>query len=206
MPNSKPIKNPPGFELFFAPLAVELGPTALESIQFAYIASKYGHALQVRDDGSRYFDHPKAVAWIYINELGGRDPRVICDALLHDVLEDTYLLSTFRINLNFGKEVALDVRAITKLPKGKELIEAYLRRIIERGPWVILVKLCDRLHNLRSLSACTKEKRLRQIAETKSLLLPMLIPALRSYGGEWRKLANTMREKMEEAIAKRQLK
>jgi len=192
----------PGFELFFAQLAVELNPTDLEMVQFAYIASKYGHALQLRDDGTRYFDHPKTVAWIYMQELAGRNARIISDALLHDVLEDTYLLSTYRININFGKDIALDVRALTKLLKGKEITEEYLRRVIERGPWAILVKLIDRLHNLRSVAGCTEEKRLRQIAETNKYHLPMLIPALRSHGGEWGSLAATMEMKINEAIAR----
>ena len=111
-PNLK--QRPPGYELFFAPLAVAYDPTTYENVQFAYFASKYGHAGQVRDDGSRYFDHPKAAAWIYIDELGGRNARTIMDILLHDLSEDTYLLSPYRIALNFGEDVALDVRALTK--------------------------------------------------------------------------------------------
>jgi len=67
----KPDKNLPGFDLFFARLAVVFNPTILERVQFAYIASKSGHSDQVRDDGTRYFDHPKGVAWIYINEFKG---------------------------------------------------------------------------------------------------------------------------------------
>jgi (p)ppGpp synthase/HD superfamily hydrolase len=201
MSNSSSDKSLPCFELFFAPLAVKFDPTTLEKVQFAYIASKYAHAQQLRDDGNRYFDHPKAVAWIYINELGGQDPRIIIDQLLHDVPEDTYLLSAYRISLNFGSEIALDVRAVTKLPKGKETIEKYLQRVIERGPEVILVKLCDRLHNLRSLGGCTREKQLKQIAETKKILIPLLIPALKSCGKEWLEIAGIMEKKMKKAMA-----
>jgi GTP diphosphokinase / guanosine-3',5'-bis(diphosphate) 3'-diphosphatase len=205
MLSSKVLKSLPGFELFFAPLAVEFDPTTLERIGFAYIISKYGHAQQLRDDGTRYFDHPKSTAWIYINEFGGLNPRIIIDLLLHDVQEDTYLLSTYRTRLNFGKEIALDVRAVTKLPKGKETMEKYLQRVIDRGADIIFVKLCDRLHNLRSLGGCTKEKRLKQIAETKQYFFG-LISILRSYGGEWVGMAKLMKKKMDEAIASYQLK
>ena len=190
----------PGYHLFLAPLAVVHDPNTIERVSFAYLASKYGHAQQVRDDGSRYFDHPKSAAWIYINELGGRDPRIICDILLHDIQEDTRLLSTYRINLNFGEDIALDVRSLTKLPKGKETLEEYLCRIIERGPWAIIAKLCDRLHNLRSLGVCTSEKRVRQITETRDILMPLLIPALRLCGDEWCLIAGKLEDMLNECI------
>jgi GTP diphosphokinase / guanosine-3',5'-bis(diphosphate) 3'-diphosphatase len=196
----KALKRLPGFELFFAPLDVELDPTTLEAIRFAYIMSKCGHYKQIRDDGGRYFDHPKSAAWIYINEFGGHDPRIIINALLHDIQEDTYLLSTYRTKLNFGKEIALDVRALTKLPKGKETFEEYLQRIVDRGAEIIFVKLCDRLHNVRSLGGRKKEKRLEQIVETKKYFFK-LISILRSYGGEWIEMSKMMKKKMDEAIA-----
>ncbi len=196
--------RPPGYELFFAPLQVVLDPNDHERIRFAYFASKYGHARQIRDDGSRHFDHPKSVAWTYLSELGGRDPRVIIDALLHDMSEDTYLLSPYRTSLNFGVEVALDVLALTKLPKGKETTQEYLERVIARGAWAILVKLCDRLHNLRTLGARTKEKRAEQIQETQTYHLPMLIPALRACGEPWAGYADTLEAKMSEVISQYQ--
>lgn len=194
-------QRPPGYELFFAPLQVVLDPNDYERVQFAYFASKYGHAQQVRDDGSRYFDHPKSAAWIYIHELGGRDPRVIIDDLLHDVSEDAYLLSPYRIGLNFGTEIALDVRALTKLPRGKETTIEYLYRVIARGPRTILVKQSDRLHNLRTLHNRSEEKRLQQIEETQQYHLPILIPALRACDDPWSAYADIMERKMLEAIA-----
>jgi len=186
----------PGYELFFAPLAVTLDPTDLERTQFAYIASKYGHARQTREGGGRYFDHPKAAAWIYIHELGGRDARAICDLLLHDLQEDAYLLSSHRMALNFGEDIALDVRALTKVAKGKETTEEYLARVVARGPHTVLAKLCDRLHNLRSLAGCTPEKQARQIAETREYHLRLLPQALVSCGAPW----TTYAEYLERAI------
>lgn len=194
------IHRPPCYELFFAALAVVLSPGEYERIQFAYFISKYGHAKQVRDDGTRYFDHPKAATWIYIDELGGRDVRIIIDTLLHDIQEDTYLLSWYRSALNFGPEVALDLRALTKLPKGKETTELYLGRITERGPWPIVAKLCDRLHNLRAMSARPPEKIQAQINETEQFHIPILLGTLRKCGSEWVGTADQLEQKIAEAI------
>lgn len=193
--------RPPGYELFFAPLQVVLNPKKLERVQFAYFVSKYAHAKQVRDDGTRYFDHPKSTAWIYIDELGGRDPEAILLKLLHDTPEDSYLMSFFRLALNFGIKTALDLRALTKLPKGKETTEQYLGRVIARGPRVILVKLCDRLHNNRSMWGCSVEKREQQIKETREYHLRLLVPSLRLYGGKWTEYADILEAKIIDALA-----
>ncbi len=194
------LKRPPGYELFFAPLGPTMNPTEQELLHFAYVASKYGHAGQLRDGGSRYFDHPKAAAWIYIDELEGRDVRMIADLLLHDVPEDCYLISPYRMNLNFGKDITLDVRSMTKLPKGKETTPQYLARVIERGPWAITSKLCDRLHNVRTLKSCTPRKRREQIGETKKYHLRLLIPALKKHGEPWATYAHELEKKIWEAL------
>lgn len=193
--------RPPGRELFFAPLEVALRPEELEMIQTAYRVSKYAHAKQRRDDGGRYFDHPKGSAWIYIDELGGRDAHVITTILLHDVSEDSFLLSPYRIALNFGTEVALDVRAVTKLARGHENTPEYLDRVISRGPRAIICKLCDRLHNQRDLAGCSQEKCGRQIRETREHHLPRLIPALSAHGGPWVDHAQLLEDKILRALA-----
>lgn len=190
----------PPFELFFAPLEVMFDPNTLEQIRFAYFISKYGHAKQVRDSGGRFFDHPKGAAWIYIYELGGRDPRIINDLLLHDIQEDTYLLSSYRISLNFNKDVALDVRALTKLPKGKEALLQYLQRMVDRGREAITAKLCDRLHNVRTLDGWSPEKRKCYAEETQEHYLSVLIPALRAYGSQWAIDADKLEKKIKEAL------
>lgn len=197
---SRVFQRPPCYELFFAALAVVLSPGEYERIQFAYFISKYGHAKQFRDDGTRYFDHPKAATWIYIDELGGRDVRIIIDTLLHDVQEDTYLLSSYRSSLNFGPNVALDLRSLTKLPKGKETTESYLGRITARGPWPIVAKLCDRLHNLRTMSARSPGKIQSQIEETERFHIPLLLGALKSCGEEWLGIASQLEQKIAEAV------
>jgi guanosine-3',5'-bis(diphosphate) 3'-pyrophosphohydrolase len=192
--------RPPPYELFFAPLEIALSPNKLERVRFAYIVSKYGHAGQEREDGTRYFDHPKAATWIFIEELAGRDARVIVDILLHDLSEDAYLLSMHRISMNFGSDIALDLRSLTKLPKGKETTDQYLGRIIAQGPWAIVAKLCDRLHNLRTLDSCSEEKRRGQIEETQQYHLRLLVPALKRHGEPWNGYADALEVKIRDAI------
>ncbi len=198
---TKPLaKRPPPYEIFFLRLNVILDPTELENVRTAYLCSKFGHHKQTRIDGSRYFDHPKAAAWIYVDELGGSDVRVLIDTLLHDVREETYLLSPYRIKLNFGDEIAHDVEGLTKLRYAKESTGEYLGRVIRRGPWAILAKLLDRLHNLRTLLSCSPEMRDAQVKETREYHIPMLIPALRACGGEWVMIADTVESLIKQAI------
>lgn len=200
--NSGIIPKPlPGRELFLAPLEVFLSPMDFERVRFAYACSKYGHSRQIRDDGGRYFDHPKGAAWIYISEFNGRDPRIIIDLLLHDIPEDSYLLTGYRMGLNFGEDCALDVQAVTKLPKGKESTCDYIKRVVYRGPWAILTKLIDRLHNLRTLGVCSKEKIEKQLAETKEYHCKVLIPALHECGDDWLGYASSIEMKISEAVA-----
>ncbi len=144
-------------------------PLEIEMVETAYVFSKYGHRDQFRDDGRRYFEHPRAVAWIIIRELKLCNWKLIVLALLHDIKEDSYILSWHRTQVNFGKEVALSLKLLTKDPK-----EGYLERLKTYGTWrEILVKICDRLNNLRTLGACTPEKIKSQIAETKREFIPL---------------------------------
>ncbi len=198
-------QRPPPYEVFFIPLEVMLDPKQLEEVRFAYQVSKYGHASQVREGGGRYFDHPKSAAWIYIDEFGGRDYRIIIVLLLHDVPEDSHLMTPYRLQLNFGVEIALDVLAVTKLPDGKESTEDYLARVKVRGPRTIFVKLIDRLHNLRTLGGRTREKQLEQIVETRQYHLRLLVPALRAHGGCWAEYADSIEAKINEAILKHEV-
>jgi (p)ppGpp synthase/HD superfamily hydrolase len=136
-----------------------------------------------------------------MSELRCLVARLIIVLLIHDIEEDTYLLSPYRISFNFGKKIAKDVRALTKLPYGKETTEEYLARIIKQGPWAITAKLCDRLHNIRTVGACSPEKQASQIKETQQYHLRMLIPALRAYGKPWSRYAKKLESKISDAIA-----
>lgn len=195
--------RPPPQELFFLPLQIRLKPDELEQVRFAYICSKHGHGHKgkLREDGTRQFDHPKSATWILIDQLELFDADALTQTLLHDMPEDSFLLSHFRIGLNFGIQNACGVGALTKLPKGKETTKQYLYRIVEQGWRTIIAKLADRLHNLRTLAGRPLAKRIEQIEETEAYHLPILIPALRSHGGDCERYADLLEQMIRQAIA-----
>lgn len=147
-----------------------------ENVQAAYAFSKGAHRNQMRDDGTtRYFEHCKSVAWILGNELSITDDwQLIVIALLHDSKEDSFLLSDKRLELNFGPLVRQAIDDLSKRPG--EDHAAYLARMAEPGvDWrVVMVKLADRLHNLRTIGSCSLEKQERKKAETRELYLPFM--------------------------------
>jgi GTP pyrophosphokinase len=154
-----------------------------ELIDAAYEFAKEGHGYsgQIRESGERYFEHPRAVALIVMDELKIFDRDVIIAALLHDVKEDCYLLRRRRIKLFFGKGVQKIVDLVTKpenrrisFSSKEEKLKWYFRRIINSNWETKTVKLADRLHNLRTLSACTPEKYRKQIDETRKYFIPLI--------------------------------
>lgn len=144
----------------------------MEQIEAAYFFSKYAHRGQNRADGRRYFEHPRAVAWILFSELHIYDWQIICTALLHDIIEDSFIMRVKRLELNFGYEVAMDVKYMSK---EKNLSDHdYWQRFATVNSWrAVVCKLADRLHNLRTLEDVTPEKRKRKIQETKDKVLPL---------------------------------
>lgn len=187
-------EQPPGYPQinrmqFFHPLRPVLTPTEFEDVEAAYTFSKYGHRNQMRGGGVRYFEHPKAVAWILIHELEVFDWQAIVMALLHDIDEDSFILSRRRIEINFGKVVVRGVQLLTKEPE-----EGYFRRMRLHGGWrELMVKCADRLHNLRTLYGVNDERKRRQIAETRAEILPIAdllvekLPAANTWKGEYLK-------------------
>ncbi|HUD20631.1 MAG TPA: HD domain-containing protein [Candidatus Saccharimonadales bacterium] len=175
----------------------------LEAIMAAYVFSKYGHRGQFRDDGTtRYFDHARAVALTCIDELNLYDKQILVMALLHDIREDTYLLGPYRMELNFGREIMLGVTLMTK-EKGSPT--NYVDQLAKHGSWKVLtVKLCDRLHNLRTLDTCTLEKRYSQIAETVNEYLPLIPILLSRLPRSKRYIAKYLDGKIREQIEKHQ--
>ncbi|MEK7584698.1 MAG: HD domain-containing protein, partial [Patescibacteria group bacterium] len=107
------IRKPSGREVFLAQLKPYMLEDELEHVHAAYVFAKYGHRAQVRQGGDCYFEHPKAVANILIRELSVRDDwQLIVTALLHDLLEDSWLLSEDRVRRNFGRRVAWWVKLL----------------------------------------------------------------------------------------------
>lgn len=152
-----------------------------EKIRKAYAFAEKAHAGQTRMSGEPYITHPLAVASLLATY--GADEDSLIAALLHDVVEDT----SFRlkdIEQGFGKSVAKMVDALTKLPhvNSEDQSEFHLfnnkiesiRKIFEvmqEDVRVIVIKLCDRLHNMQSLSAFRPEKQKRIALETLEIFV-----------------------------------
>ena len=144
----------------------------------AYEYAKEAHANQKRASGEPYFIHPCAVADILM-ELG-LDAATISAALLHDVIEDTDSTAE-DIKREFGDEVLDLVSGVTKLEKivfkSQEDAEAEnFRKIfvaMAKDMRVIIIKLADRLHNMRSLNFLSHERQQRMASETLDIYAPL---------------------------------
>ena len=144
----------------------------------AYDYAKTAHANQKRASGEPYFIHPCAVADILM-ELG-LDAATIAAALLHDVIEDTQSTAE-DIKREFGDEVLDLVSGVTKLEKivfkSQEDAEAEnFRKIfvaMAKDVRVIIIKLADRLHNMRSLNFLSHERQQRMAGETLDIYAPL---------------------------------
>jgi len=166
---------------FLRRFKLKVTPKDLKRLDMAYDMAKYGHRNQFRESGERYFEHVRSTAIILIDELGVYDVELVMSALLHDMLEDSFLLKGDRIEMIFGCRVARITSAVSKLPKEDPRFTspaqrlAFYHRQIKESNWEVkLVKLADRLHNLRTLVACSADKQKRKLAETKKFYLPMI--------------------------------
>lgn len=146
----------------------------------AYLLAANAHKDARRRSGEPYMYHPLAVATIIAGEMGMGRTSIIC-ALLHDVVEDTdYGLEYIREH--FGDKVALIVDGVTKLTNedfddGVKSIQAEtFKKIIMSMSYdirVILVKLADRLHNMRTLDSMPHHKQLKVASETTQIYAPI---------------------------------
>jgi GTP pyrophosphokinase len=154
-------------------------PTAdLELIEHAYHFADWAHSGQTRLSGEPYITHPWNVALI-VADMGLDDPSIAA-ALLHDVVEDTEV-EMATIVQEFGEEVARLVEGVTKLRRlqfhtfRQEQVEN-LRKVLvamAQDVRVILIKLADRLHNLRTLDPLPEEKRKATALETLQIYAPI---------------------------------
>jgi GTP diphosphokinase / guanosine-3',5'-bis(diphosphate) 3'-diphosphatase len=148
----------------------------LRLIERAYEVAEYHHRDQRRKSGDPYITHPLAVATI-LAELGMQEPTLAA-ALLHDTVEDTeYTLQELRAE--FGDEIAELVDGVTKLDKVKygEAAEAEtVRKMViamSRDIKVLLIKLCDRLHNMRTLRFLPQAKAAKKAREALEIFAPL---------------------------------
>ncbi len=163
---------------FFLNLKAHKYSQSLRLIEKAFNFAEKKHLGQLRDDGNDYFTHPIAVAEILVRM--GLDSSTIITALLHDVVEDSSVTLEEIKNL-FGDEISNLVNGVTKLTKielkfGLAHAENFRKLLISSSDdiRVLIVKLADRLHNIRTITGIKDEKRKKKICkETLEIYAPL---------------------------------
>ncbi len=150
-----------------------------ELLRKAFEMAVEGHKTMRRKSGEPYILHPIAVAQICIDEIGLGVRSTIC-ALLHDTVEDTDI-TLADIQREFGNEIAKIVDGLTKIgtavidPNSSQQVENFKKILITLtdDPRVILIKLSDRLHNMRTMDSMKREKQLKISSETIYVYSPL---------------------------------
>ena len=153
-------------------------PDEVEIVKKAYDLAAKAHANQKRESGEPYIIHPLHVCMNLT--LFKADGATLCAGLLHDVVEDTDL-TLENIEKEFGHDVAHLVDGVTKISNihfstRDEATNANIRRLINSlndDVRIIIIKLCDRLHNMQTLEHKAPEKRIRSANETLSIFVPI---------------------------------
>ena len=160
------------FEYLIERVTPRLEPQQVAQVRRAYEVAYEAHAGQTRDEGTPYIAHPIRVAVSIVDELKIYSPTLVCSALLHDVIEDSDITRE-DIGKVFGEPVAEVVWLLTKLEE--VALSEYLARIEAAAhTGAPIVKLCDRLDNLRSVVDTHRlEKKRRYIITTEQLYLPL---------------------------------
>ena len=151
----------------------------LETIERAYAFGEEAHAGQKRLSGEPFMAHSAEIARILL-DLNLIDSTTIVAALLHDVAEDTHV-SVDQVEESFGREVASLVEGLTKLghlrfrSREERQVENYRKLLLSmaRDIRIIMIKLADRLHNMRTLEYLPDEKRRRIASETRDIYAPL---------------------------------
>ena len=150
----------------------------IQLITKAYEYAKKNHGEQCRKSGEPYMIHPVNVAYILATlEL---DDETLCAALLHDVVEDTPVTHEDLIK-EFGEPIAEMVAGVTKLgtlrytTAEEQQVENYRKMFLAMGKdiRVILIKLADRLHNMRTLKYLSRDRQIANASETQDLYAPL---------------------------------
>ncbi len=166
------------FDLLRTELAHYLDDQQIKIVEEAYQLAVKAHKGQKRHTGEPYITHPLAVAKI-LAEIHMDHPTIIA-AILHDVIEDTYVVKQ-DITAQFGKEIADLVDGVTKLTqiefetRAQAQAENFRKMVMAmaRDIRVILIKLADRLHNMRTIESLPRKKRRRIAKETLEIFAPI---------------------------------
>ena len=173
-----PVDLAEDLDRFRASIAAYLKPDDIAQVEAAYNFSAEAHRGQYRTSGEPYVSHPLAVAGTLA--AWRLDPQALIAALLHDVMEDT-AISKAQLTEHFGKMAAELVDGVSKLDRienqsYEEAQAENFRKMLlamARDVRVILIKLADRLHNMRTLDAVRTDKRRRIARETLDIYAPI---------------------------------
>lgn len=150
----------------------------VDTLRRAYELADRAHAGQFRKTGHPYITHPLAIAWHLAHY--GLDAATVAAALLHDTVEDTDV-TLEQIVIEFGPEIAALIDGVTKLDRieyssVEEAQAATIRKMVvamAQDVRVLLIKLVDRLHNMRTVSSLREEKQRRVARETIDIYAPL---------------------------------
>lgn len=161
----------------FDALAPRITPEDMERVRKAYLLAKEAHAPQKRKSGEPYILHPIAVALIVAKELQ-LDANTVITAFLHDVVEDTpYTVEDIR--QRFGNDVAGLVNVVTKQKKATyqttKQVDNYQQILASMHYDIraVMVKISDRLHNMRTLQSMRPDKQMKIAGETDCFYAPL---------------------------------
>jgi guanosine-3',5'-bis(diphosphate) 3'-pyrophosphohydrolase len=165
---------------FYKTAKTYLNNEDIKKIQKAYSVAFYAHEGQERHDGSKYITHPLEVANVLLGLK--MDPDSICAALMHDVLEDCDVTKS-NLETLFGNDVAEIVDGVSKLSKlditSKTDIDANnlqkMMLAMSKDVRLLLVKICDRLHNMRTIEHLPRFKQIQKSKETIELYGPLAL-------------------------------
>ncbi|MFC7724067.1 RelA/SpoT family protein [Nocardioides sp. GCM10028917] len=173
---TRPPSSNPVLEPLFRAVRANHAKADLALLERAYAVADKWHTGQMRKSGDPYITHPLAVTTI-LADIGMTEPTLVA-ALLHDTVEDTpYTLDALRAD--FGDEVALLVDGVTKLDKvqyGDSAQAETIRKMIvamSRDIRVLVIKLADRLHNMRTLRYVPAASQERSSRETLDIYAPL---------------------------------
>lgn len=143
-----------------------------QMVEDAYCLAEKAHRKQTRKSGLPYIIHPLEVALIVVTVMRQKDVAIICAALLHDVVEDTpHTIEEIRDR--FGDDVAFLVGAVTKPNKQQVDNFQHILSSVKGDVRVLILKLSDRLHNMRTLESMKPQKQWKIASETQFFFAPL---------------------------------
>jgi phosphoribosyl-ATP pyrophosphohydrolase/phosphoribosyl-AMP cyclohydrolase len=174
------VSRPPECEPLEKQLLQQIDAALHRDIARALEVMYRAHAGQTRAEGSPYATHPLEVALICVNDVKLRGRDEVLTALLHDVLEDDMATTPNELTEKFGENVASAVVTLSKMYKRdgtpKDLgLERYYQGLRSAPGWIRAIKMCDRVHNLRTLPASGRDDaEIQQYKkDTRANLLPL---------------------------------